>query len=39
MRSGKNERISRIMQMFANKQNPIPFIEAVISVLLLVSKK
>ena len=28
MRSGKNERISRIMQMFANKQNPIPFIEA-----------
>lgn len=28
MRSGKNERISRIMQMHANKQNPIPFIEA-----------
>jgi elongation factor G len=28
MRSGKNERISRIMQMFANKQNPIDFIEA-----------
>ncbi len=28
MRSGKNERISRIMQMFANKQNPIPEIEA-----------
>ncbi|MBC7904181.1 MAG: elongation factor G [Gemmatimonadaceae bacterium] len=28
MRSGKNERISRIMQMFANKQNPIEFIEA-----------
>ncbi|HLO83170.1 MAG TPA: elongation factor G [Chitinophagaceae bacterium] len=28
MRSGKNERISRIMQMYANKQNPIDFIEA-----------
>ncbi len=28
MRSGKNERISRIMQMYANKQNPIPEIEA-----------
>ncbi len=28
VRSGKNERISRIMQMFANKQNPIDFIEA-----------
>lgn len=28
MRSGKNERISRIMKMFANKQNPINFIEA-----------
>jgi elongation factor G len=28
MRSGKNERISRIMQMHANKQNPIDFIEA-----------
>src|SRR5207342_2672980 len=28
IRSGKNERISRIMQMYANKQNPIPFIEA-----------
>ena len=28
MRSGKNERISRIMKMFANKQNPIDFIEA-----------
>src|SRR6201995_927735 len=28
MRSGKNERISRIMKMFANKQNPIEFIEA-----------
>ncbi len=28
MRSGKNERISRIMQMHANKQNPVPFIEA-----------
>ena len=27
-RSGKNERISRIMQMHANKQNPIDFIEA-----------
>ncbi len=27
MRSGKNERISRIMKMFANKQNPIDFIE------------
>ena len=28
IRSGKNERISRIMQMHANKQNPIDFIEA-----------
>lgn len=28
MRSGKNERISRILKMFANKQNPIDFIEA-----------
>ena len=28
MRSGKNERISRIMQMHANKQNPVEFIEA-----------
>jgi elongation factor G len=28
VRSGKKERISRIMQMFANKQNPIDFIEA-----------
>src|ERR1700759_5121334 len=28
MRSGKNERISRIMKMFANKQNPVDFIEA-----------
>ena len=28
VRSGKNERISRIMQMYANKQNPIDFIEA-----------
>src|SRR5438067_9495398 len=28
IRSGKNERISRIMKMFANKQNPIDFIEA-----------
>lgn len=27
-RSGKKERISRIMQMHANKQNPIDFIEA-----------
>lgn len=27
-RSGKKERISRIMKMFANKQNPIDFIEA-----------
>src|SRR6476469_10606562 len=27
-RTGKNERISRIMKMFANKQNPIDFIEA-----------
>ena len=26
--TGKNERISRIMQMHANKQNPIDFIEA-----------
>lgn len=28
MRTGKNERISRIMQMHANKQNPIDYIEA-----------
>ncbi len=28
VRSGKNERIARIMQMHANKQNPIDFIEA-----------
>jgi elongation factor G len=28
IRSGKNERISRIMQMHANKQNPIDTIEA-----------
>lgn len=28
VRSGKNERISRIMQMHANKQNPIEMIEA-----------
>lgn len=28
VRSGRNERISRIMQMHANKQNPIDFIEA-----------
>ncbi|MBS1689894.1 MAG: elongation factor G, partial [Bacteroidetes bacterium] len=28
MRTGRNERISRIMQMHANKQNPIDFIEA-----------
>jgi len=28
VRSGKNERISRIMKMFANKQNPIDYIEA-----------
>jgi elongation factor G len=28
MRSGKNERISRIMQMHANKQNPVESIEA-----------
>jgi elongation factor G len=27
-RTGRNERISRIMQMHANKQNPIEFIEA-----------
>ncbi|WP_223152147.1 elongation factor G [Chitinophaga qingshengii] len=27
-RTGKNERISRIMQMHANKQNPVEFIEA-----------
>ncbi|RAI99812.1 elongation factor G [Chitinophaga skermanii] len=27
-RTGKNERISRVMQMHANKQNPIDFIEA-----------
>jgi len=27
VRSGKNERISRIMKMFANKQNPVDFIE------------
>ena len=28
VRSGKKERISRIMKMFANKQNPIDFIES-----------
>ncbi|HYC40790.1 MAG TPA: elongation factor G [Chitinophagaceae bacterium] len=28
VRSGKKERISRIMKMFANKQNPIDYIEA-----------
>ena len=28
VRSGKKERTSRIMKMFANKQNPIDFIEA-----------
>jgi len=28
VRSGKKERISRIMKMFANKQNPVNFIEA-----------
>lgn len=28
VRSSKNERISRIMKMFANKQNPVEFIEA-----------
>ncbi len=28
VRSGKKERISRLMKMFANKQNPIDFIEA-----------
>ena len=28
VRSGRKERISRIMKMFANKQNPIDFIEA-----------
>jgi elongation factor G len=27
-RTGKNERISRIMQMHANKQNPVDFIQA-----------
>jgi elongation factor G len=27
-RTGKNERISRIMQMHANKQNPVEYIEA-----------
>ncbi len=27
-RTGKNERISRIMQMHANKQNPVDYIEA-----------
>ncbi len=27
-RTGKKERISRIMQMHANKQNPVDFIEA-----------
>ena len=27
-RTGRNERISRIMQMHANKQNPVDFIEA-----------
>lgn len=28
MRTGKKERISRLMQMHANKQNPIPVVEA-----------
>jgi elongation factor G len=28
MRTGKKERISRLMQMHANKQNPIDFVEA-----------
>ncbi len=28
VRTGKNERISRIMQMHANKQNPVDYIEA-----------
>ncbi|ANQ50309.2 elongation factor G [Flammeovirga sp. MY04] len=28
MRTGKKERISRLMQMHSNKQNPIPFVEA-----------
>lgn len=28
VRSGKKERISRIMKMFANKQNPVDYIEA-----------
>ena len=28
VRTGKNERISRILQMHANKQNPLDFIEA-----------
>ena len=28
VRTGRNERISRIMQMHANKQNPVDFIEA-----------
>ncbi len=28
VRSGKKERISRIMKMFANKQNPVEFVEA-----------
>jgi elongation factor G len=28
MRTGKNDRISRIFQMHANKQNPVDFIEA-----------
>ncbi|WP_299461178.1 elongation factor G [uncultured Microscilla sp.] len=28
MRTGKKERISRLMQMHANKQNPIPSVEA-----------
>ncbi len=27
-RTGKRERISRLMQMHSNKQNPIPFVEA-----------
>ncbi|MFK7900683.1 MAG: elongation factor G [Cyclobacteriaceae bacterium] len=27
-RTGKKERISRLMQMHSNKQNPIPFVEA-----------
>jgi elongation factor G len=39
VRSGKKERISRIMKMFANKQNPIELLRRVILVQQLALKK